>query len=121
LCSLTINARLSPVPPGPVKDTTGEIVVTTSPSGANVFLNNVFRGISPLTLADIPDGSYVVMVRMDGYSDQQQAVTVTGSTVTQVIVSLAAIVPATTTAPVGAMTVILGVLFIGAFVVLRRR
>jgi hypothetical protein len=118
---MTLSARLSPVPPGPVKDTTGEIVVTSSPAGANIFLDNVFRGISPLTLADIPDGSHTVTVRMDGYTDQVQAVTVTGTTVTQVIVSLAAIVPTATKAPAGVMTVLLGVFVMGAFAVLRRR
>ena len=118
---MTINARLLPVTPGPVKDTTGEIVVKSSPVGANVFLDNVFRGISPLTLVDIPDGSHTLMVRMDGYTDQTQAVTVTGAVVTQVIVSLAGIVPTATTSPSGVMTVLLGVFVIGAFAVLRRR
>ncbi len=118
---VTLNAQLSPIPPGPVKDTTGQIVVTSSPAGANVFLDDDFRGISPLTLADIPDGSHIVKVRMDGYTDQTQVVTVTGTAVTQVIVSLAGIVPTATKSPVGVMTVLLGVFCIGAFAVLRRR
>jgi hypothetical protein len=118
---ITINARLSPVPPGPVKDTTGQIVVTSSPAGAEVLLDNVFRGISPLTLPDIPDGSHIVMVRMAGYTDQQQPVTVTGAAVTQVIVGLTEIVPTTTKAPAGVLAVLLGVFFVGAIVVLRRR
>jgi hypothetical protein len=118
---ITINARLSPVPPGPVKDTTGQIVVTSSPAGAEVFLDNVFRGISPLTLPDIPDGSHIVMVRMAGYTDQQQPVTVTGAAVTQVIVGLTEIVPTTTKAPASVLAVLLGVFFVGAIVVLRRR
>lgn len=118
---ITINARLSPVPPGPVKDTTGQIVVTSSPAGAEVLLDNVFRGISPLTLPDIPDGSHIVMVRMAGYTDQQQPVTVTGAAVTQVIVGLTEIVPTTTKAPASVLAVLLGVFFVGAIVVLRRR
>jgi hypothetical protein len=118
---MTIRAQLSPVPPGPVKDTTGEIVVTSTPAGANIFLDNVFRGISPLTLADVPDGSHVVMVRMDGYTDQTQAVTVTGTAVSQVIVGLAGIVPVTTRAPAGMIPVLLGVFLAGVFAVARRR
>jgi hypothetical protein len=118
---VTINAQLSPVPPGPAPDTTGEIVLTSSPAGANVLLDNVFRGITPLTLADVPDGSHVVMVRMDGYSDQTLTVNVAGTAVTPVIVSLAEIVPTATKSPVGIATVLLGVFAIGALVVFRRR
>jgi hypothetical protein len=116
---VTINARLSPTPPGPVKDTTGQIVVTSSPGGANIFLDNVFRGISPLTLTEIPDGSHTVMVRMDGYTDNAQTITVTGAAVTQVAVALSEIVPTTTKSPVSVVTILLGVFFIGAFAVLR--
>lgn len=118
---VTINAQLAPVSPGPVPDTTGEITVTSSPAGANVFLDNTYRGISPLTLADIPAGSHVVLVKLDGYGDQSQTVTVTGTAVTPVIVALAEIVPTATTSPVSPATVILGVFCVGVFAVLRRR
>ena len=118
---VTINAGLSPVPPGPVKDTTGELVITSTPAGANVFLDNVFRGISPLTLADVPDGSHSVMVRMAGYADLTQAVTVTATAVTPVTVNLAELVPTATKSPAGVMTALLGAFIVGAFVHLRRR
>jgi hypothetical protein len=58
---------------------------------------------------------------MAGYTDQQQPVTVTGAAVTQVIVGLTEIVPTTTKAPAGVLAVLLGVFFVGAIVVLRRR
>jgi len=116
-----VSARLTPVPPGPVKDTTGAIAVTSSPGGANVFLDNAFRGITPITLSDIPDGSHVVLVRIDGYVDQTQTVTVTGTSVTPVTVNLAEIVPTATQSPPGVIPVLLGILVVGVFAALRRR
>jgi len=118
---MSITARLTPVSPGPVKDTTGAIAVTSSPGGANVFLDNAFRGITPITLSDVPDGSHVVLVRIDGYVDQTRTVTVTGTSVTPVTVNLAEIVPTATKSPTGMIPVLLGIVVVGIFAALRRR
>jgi len=118
---MSISARLTPVSPGPVKDTTGAIAVTSSPGGANVFLDNAFRGITPITLSDVPDGSHVVLVRIDGYVDQTRTVTVTGTSVTPVTVNLAEIVPTATKSPTGMIPVLLGIVVVGIFAALRRR
>jgi len=118
---MSITARLTPVSPGPVKDTTGAIAVTSSPGGANVFLDNAFRGITPITLSDVPDGSHVVLVRIDGYVDQTRTVTVTRTSVTPVTVNLAEIVPTATKSPTGMIPVLLGIVVVGIFAALRRR
>jgi len=118
---MSISARLTPVSPGPVKDTTGAIAVTSSPGGANVFLDNAFRGITPITLSDVPDGSHVVLVRIDGYVDQTRTVTVTGTSVTPVTVNLAEIVPTATKSAAGVIPALFGILVVGIFAALRRR
>ncbi len=85
---MTINAQLTPVTPGPVADTTGQIVLVSTPPGANVFLDNVFRGLTPLTLNDIPQGSHVVTLKEQGYTDAEQTVSVVAGQATPVTMSL---------------------------------
>ncbi|OPX63861.1 MULTISPECIES: PEGA domain-containing protein [unclassified Methanoregula] len=93
---VTVNAQLTPSTPSPVPDTTGQIMVVSTPAGAELFIDNTFRGITPATIPDIPAGSHVVMVRQAGYTDATQTVTVTGGQSTPVALSLAP-VPVTTT------------------------
>jgi hypothetical protein len=116
---VTVNARLVPVTPGPVPDTTGQLVIASSPAGAEVLLDNVFKGITPVTLIDIPAGSHVLTLRESGYADATQTVMVTGGQDTPVSVSLAEKVP--TTATPLTLVPVMGALLIGAFVIMRRR
>ena len=107
----TVNAQLTPNGPSPTPDTTGEILVVSTPAGAELFLDNTFRGITPTTLSDIPAGSHVVMARLAGYADATQTVTVTGGKITPVALGLTGI-PTTTKTPLtiipvmGAFTII---------------
>jgi hypothetical protein len=57
----------------------GSIAVTSSPSGANVYLDNAYRGFTPLTLDAVPNGNHAVTLRLDGYEDSVQTVVVTGT------------------------------------------
>ena len=73
-----IHATLVPVVPGPTRDTTGQILIYSSPSGANIYLDNAYKGITPLTLPNIPEGSHTVTLRMNGYQDLVKQVNVVG-------------------------------------------
>lgn len=44
----------------------GTIIVLTFPQGASVYLNDVYRGISPITIRNITPGNYVVSVSRAG-------------------------------------------------------
>ncbi|MFA4860155.1 PEGA domain-containing protein [Methanoregula sp.] len=73
-----IHAALVPVVAGPARDTTGQILIYSSPSGANIYLDNAYKGITPLTLPNIPEGSHTVTLRMNGYQDLVKPVNVVG-------------------------------------------
>jgi len=73
-----IHAALVPVVAGPTRDTTGQILIYSSPSGANIYLDNAYKGITPLTLPNIPEGSHTVTLRMNGYQDLVKPVNVVG-------------------------------------------
>ena len=117
---VTINARLSPNAPSPVPDTTGQIIVVSTPAGAELFLDNTFRGITPVTLSDIPAGSHVVMARQAGYADASQTVTVTGGQSIPVALGLAEI-PVTTKAPLTGIPVMGALAIAGMFLASGRR
>ena len=117
---VTVDARLSPNTPSPVPDTTGEIMVVSTPAGAELFLDNTFRGVTPATLSDIPAGSHIVMARQAGYADASQAVTVTGGESTPVALGLAEI-PVTTKTPLSVIPVIGAFAILGVVIALGRR
>ena len=117
---VTVNAQLTPNAPSPTPDTTGQIVVSSTPTGAEVFLDNAFRGITPVTLSDIPAGSHVVTVKQTGYTDSTQTVTVTGGESAPVIVGLVA-VPPTTESPLTVISVVGAFVILGAVLACVRR
>jgi hypothetical protein len=129
-----IHAILVPVSPGPTPDTTGELTLRSNPSGANIYLNNAYRGITPLTLVDIPQGSHVVILKLNGYQNWQSTVNVQGGVHSEVAGALSAN-PAPTNAPtqlapvqqpqspVGMLTIItaLGICCLAAIFVVYRK
>jgi hypothetical protein len=74
----TITAPMVPVTPGPSPDTTGQLTVGSIPSGASVYLDSKYRGVTPMVLADIPVGSHTIVLRQNGYQDWTSSVAVTG-------------------------------------------
>ncbi|WAI01870.1 PEGA domain-containing protein [Methanogenium organophilum] len=117
---MTVNAQLTPNGPSPTPDTTGQLIVSSTPAGAEVYLDNVFRGITPVTLSDIPAGSHTVTVKQTGYTDASKTVTVTGGESTPVVVGLDA-VPPTTQGPAPVLPVVAAFAIVGAVLVCGRR
>lgn len=89
----TVSAVLNP---GSRPPATGSITAQSSPSGADVYLDNAYRGFTPLTISDISAGSHVVMFRMAGYTDAQYPVQVVSGQSMQVLGMLS---PSPTTPP----------------------
>lgn len=54
----------------------GAIQVSSEPVGANVYLDNTIRGITPMTIKVVPNGPHTVLLRLDGYDDYEEGVTV---------------------------------------------
>lgn len=72
-----VSAPLQPAPAG----TTGSIAVTSSPSGAEIYIDNAYKGITPLTVDGVAAGTHAVRVALAGYSDWSTSVQVgAGST-----------------------------------------
>ena len=89
----TVSAVLTP---GSVPPSVGQVSVESTPSGADVYLDNTYRGFTPLILHDVPAGSHSILLRMSGYSDFPYTVQVTAGGTASVIGGLS---PLPTTAP----------------------
>lgn len=51
--------------------------VISQPSGAQVFLNDQLRGVTPLNLKDLPAGKYKIVLTHDGFDQAEDSVTLT--------------------------------------------
>jgi hypothetical protein len=60
----------------------GKISFTSIPSGANIYLDNAYRGLTPLTIDDVPNGRHVVVLRLDRYEEAVRNLLVTGNSLT---------------------------------------
>ena len=78
--SVTLNPVQNP--------TTGGISVISAPSQAEVYLNNAFKGLTPITLDSLSPGSYTVLIKLSGYQDWQATQQVTAGQTAQVSATL---------------------------------
>ena len=61
---------------GPVSQK-GTLNLTSSPSGSEVYLDNQYRGTTPVTIPDVVAGSHTLEYRHSGYKSWSTAITVT--------------------------------------------
>lgn len=74
----------------------GNISISSIPSGANIYLDNEYKGLTPLMLKNVENGNHVVLVRLTGYHDWTQNVVVLGNSPS--LSARLAATPVTTTA-----------------------
>ncbi len=127
-----IHANLIPVVPGPTPNTNGQITVRSSPSGANIYLDNSYRGLTPLTLVDISEGNHDIILKMNGYQDWQSSVSIPAGISTDVSGTLSSnptpnptayptqLAPLPTQSPVGLVCIIAAIGICGAAAILFR-
>jgi hypothetical protein len=100
--------------------TTGSIAVSSSPSGANVYLNNAFKGLSPLTLENLAPGTYTVLLKLSGFQDWQASTQVTAGQTSQLSATLLPAATPTPTASGSLPVAVFGALGLLAFAFWRR-
>lgn len=102
---------------------TGILDVTSVPDNVQVYVNNVYRGITPLHLTDIKQGPNEVTLRLSGYQDWSALVEVAGEpvSVTGELISLGSGSTTPAGGPSGIVTILLiGIGCIGALFFRRR-
>ncbi|MFH1830247.1 MAG: PEGA domain-containing protein [Pseudomonadota bacterium] len=59
---------------GVVSEHTGAIKIKSKPEGADVFLNGIRQGVTPLRLNDLPQGSYSLLISANKYESDKREV-----------------------------------------------
>ncbi|MDE4908073.1 PEGA domain-containing protein [Methanogenium marinum] len=96
----TVNANLGGGATG-----NGAITITSSPTGATVLLNNVNKGITPVTLSDLTPGGYTVTLELSGYTTWSEVAQVNAGATSTVSANLAP-TPTSTQSPAPMLAVI---------------
>jgi hypothetical protein len=73
--------------------------VTSNPPGAAVFIDNVIKGRTPLTITDTAIGDRRITIMMDGYEDYTRNIVVEAATPLTIAAVLTRSVPQPTTQP----------------------
>jgi hypothetical protein len=76
----------------------GTVSFSSNPSRAGIYLNNVYKGTTPLLLDNITPGTYTIMYRLSGYDDLSKSYTVTAGQTTDAYMYLHATSISTTVA-----------------------
>jgi len=59
------------------RPSTGALNVKSTPSGANVYIGGTYKGITPLVVSELSEGSHQVRLARGGYYDHTQTVSIT--------------------------------------------
>jgi hypothetical protein len=108
----SISASLTPkgISPTPVQPT-GGLAIASSPTNAAVYVDDLPRGNTPLTVTDLVPGDHVVRISSDGYLDYTTTTTVTsGQTAPLAVTLTVAPTPTPTSSPAPAPVLVVGVL-----------
>ncbi|MGA2698716.1 MAG: PEGA domain-containing protein [Methanoregula sp.] len=109
--------------PGPVQPT-GSLAVSTVPQNAEVWVDGLFRGFTPLTVDTMVPGQHSVRISSDGYLDYTTTTTVISGQTAPVAATLTvAPTPTPTSSPAPGPVPVIGVLaaVFGSGIFMRRR
>ena len=81
-----LSYTIRPIAPPPTNY--GRIIATSQPQGAKVYLDNVYRGTTPLNLDRVTTGQHQIKLVMEGYQDWSSFISVSPSRTTTVSADL---------------------------------
>ena len=104
-----VNVELkAPVTPAAIN---GTLSVSSSPSGAQVFLDNRLVGVTPVSISTVVPGQYGLLLKMNGYTDYMNQVQIAAGMSTSASINLTPLppvsqtgTPVTTSSPVPTQT-----------------
>ena len=121
----TISAPLTPIGTNPtIAPATGGLAIASSPSGAETYVDSLYRGSTPLTVTGLAPGDHLVRVSSSGYVDYTTTTTVISGQTSPLAITLSAAPAPTATpspAPTPGLVICAGIAASGIWVLLRRR
>jgi hypothetical protein len=117
---LQVSATLVPTPTPP---SAASADIVSTPAGAEVYIDNMFVGITPISFQNVTPGSYTIELRLQGYNPFIGAGTVQAG---QDVHIIAALTPVPTPTPTAAhsspfvVVMALGIVSLAGYLVYRR-
>lgn len=106
--------------PNPQKPDTGSIAISSSPNDAEVYLDNVYKGIAPMNIDSVTPGAHSLLLKLNGYQDYSSQIQVTAGQTTQVSATLQEVATPTPTPTTGSAPIV-GLAAVALLVLLIRR
>jgi hypothetical protein len=119
----------APLTPSGTPPQTASAEITSDPSGADVYINNVYKGITPLSFQNVPidpSQTYTITINIDGYVPYTTSGKVTAGQDIQINAALTPVSKpsgsgiSSTWLAIGAIAII-GVIIVVAFIVMQQR
>jgi hypothetical protein len=98
----------SPLPPSPAF---GGMIITSAPTGGQVYVDNQFRGVTPVTIYNVAAGTHIVNINLTGYTDWSGSIDVPANQMIQVPATLVpggGTTPGLTQVPLSLLTILGG-------------
>jgi hypothetical protein len=114
---------MTPIGPNPTPvPAAGALNIVSTPSGADIFVDNIFRGYTPSTITEIDPGQHQIVLKYTGYTDYSGTATVNPGQTTPLAIGLTP-VPTPTPQSAPSPAILTGGLLtiFGMAIVLRRR
>jgi hypothetical protein len=86
----------------PSEATTGSLDISSTPQGSEIYIDGVYKGISPMILSDVNAGSHMLELQYPGYTSLKKSIEIKAGTTSYLDASLSPIVvpaPLLTTVP----------------------
>jgi len=110
-----------PATPAPASPGTGTLSVATNPPGAQVFIDDVLRGLSPATIPELPAGSHTLRLEKAGYKNMTVPVSIGDGRVTEYSTSLEAESGGLGIVPIIAVVLVIAAVAGGAYWYTRKK
>ena len=104
--------------------TTASAEISSQPSGADVYINNAYKGVTPLSFENVPidtTKTYTVEIRLEGYNSYTSSGAVTPGQNVVINAALTPVVQPTTKSPLSLMPIVAALSVIGLLSVLMMK
>jgi hypothetical protein len=111
--------------PSSTPPTTASAEINSQPSGADVYINNAYKGVTPLSFENVPidaTKTYNIELRLEGYKPYTDSGSISAGQNVVINAALTPLPPPTTKSPLSLMPIVAALAVIGLLsVVLKKK
>jgi hypothetical protein len=112
--------------PASAKPTTASAEINSQPSGADIYINNAYKGVTPLSFENVPidaTKTYNIEIRMEGYKPYTSSGSISPGQNVVIDAALTPLAQPTTKSPLSLMTIVAALSIMGllSVVMMKKR